>query len=571
MRGKFTPHSLPHFNTLSGEIMTRSRMKKLLFLVGLWCVPVVWGGMIKPVAAAEGSSPAKAITKYVPADAMAAVIVSPTKWLNSPMLEMFPLEVMRVQMAEQVGIDPFDIQESKMVVLLDNATMQPAFGSMTTLAGEIDFELVRNAVNARQEMIQVDGYETYPVDGPPGTVIAMINEQTLFYGTASLIRKMLDAEEETGKLPSLLQTMSGDAAVKIAVVLDQVRPMVSGVAMQNANNLAPDLQPLAQIPGLTDAIKIQIDMLEATGSLKVALVGTDEVAAQRIQSILIDSIAAARVLGIAEINRSLADSDQSEAMREATNQYANRIADMVTNALQPKLNDDEVSLEAQSGISIATTGVLVGLLLPAVQAARTAARRMSMSNNMKQVMLAMHNYHAAFNRLPPAAISDEDGNPLLSWRVAILPFIEEQELYEKFHLDEPWDSEHNLPLSKELPLVYESPNAPLPAGKTVLQAVVGDGMGLRPTEETGFRDFRDGLSNSVMILQVDADAAVIWSKPDDLEIDMDSPLEHLGSAEMGGFHIGMADGSIRFITENVDPELFKKMLTRAGKEPIQVP
>lgn len=551
--------------------MTRSHTTYYLLLAGLWLAQQFSGQLIQPIAAAENAPSATAITKYVPADAMAAVIVSPTKWLNSPMLEMFPMEVMRVQIAEQVGIDPFDIQEIKTVVLLDNATMQPAFGSITTLDGDMDFELVRGSVNAREEMVQVDGYETYPVDGPPGTVISMIDEQTLFYGTASLIQKMLDAEEETGKLPSLLHTMSGDEAIKIAVVMDQVRPMVSGVAMQSANNLPPDLQPLAQIPGLTDAIKIQIDLLDTTGSLQVALVGMDEAAAQRIQSILVDAIVAARELGIAEINRNLGDSEQSKAMREATNKYANRMADMITNTLQPKLNGDEVSLDAQSGVSIATTGVLVGLLLPAVQAARTASRRMSVSNNMKQVMLAMHNYHAAYNRLPPAAISDEDGNPLLSWRVAILPFMEEQELYEEFHLDEPWDSEHNLPLSKELPDVYDSPNAPTPAGMTVLQAVVGDNMGLRPIEKTGFRDFLDGISSSILIMQVDTDAAVIWSKPEDLEIDLDSPLEHLGSAEMGGFHVGMADGAIKFITENVDPELFQKMLTRAGKEPIQVP
>lgn len=554
-----------------GEIMRRSCTTKCILLIGVGLAHTLLGSVWQPFAVAEDAPPAPAITKYVPADAMAAVIISPTQWLNSPMLEMFPLEVMRVQVVEQFGIDPFDVHEIKLVVLLDNATMQPAFGSITTLTGDMDFAKVRQGVHAREEMIQVDGHETYPVNGPPGVVLAKIDERTLFYGTASLIRTMLDAEQETGKLPSLLHTMTGDAAIKIAVVTDQIRPMLSGIAMQNANKLAPELQPLAEIPGLTDALKVQFDLLDTSGSLQVALVGTDEVAAQRIQSILVEAIAAARVLGIAEINRNLANSDQSDAMREATNKYANRMAEMITKALQPKLEGDEVTLDAQSGINIATTGVLVGLLLPAVQSARTAARRMNVSNNMKQVMLALHNYHSAFDGLPAAAISDENGNPLLSWRVAILPFIEEQELYGKFHLDEPWDSEHNLPLSKELPKVYDSPNVSLPAGRTVIQAVVGDDIGLRPIERTRFRDFLDGTSNSIMIMQVDADAAVIWSKPEDLEIDMNSPLEHLGSAETGGFHVGLADGAIRFISTNVDPELFKKLLTRAGNEPVDIP
>ncbi len=89
--------------------------------------------------------------------------------------------------------------------------------------------------------------------------------------------------------------------------------------------------------------------------------------------------------------------------------------------LTPTRNGSRVNISVKSGSSIATTGVLVGLLLPAVQASREAARRMSAGNNLKQIMLAMHNYHAAYNHFPPAAITDKDGKPLLSWRVAILP------------------------------------------------------------------------------------------------------------------------------------------------------
>lgn len=555
--------------------MTRSCTTICALLLSLWLAHLPPGEFCQVVAAEDTPSsedaPSSAITRYVPDDALAAVIVSPTHWLKSPMLEMFPLEVMRVQITEELGIDPFDVQEIKVVVSLDPVTMQPAFGSITTLTGAMNFAQVRKGFQTGAEMIQVHGHETYPVEGSPGTVLAMIDEQTLFIGTASLIQDMLDAEQGTGKLPSMLRTMSGDDALKAVVVMDQVRPMLSQVAMQNARVLPEGLQSLAQIPGLTDAIKIQIDLFDSTGSFHVALVGTDEVAAQRIESILVDAIAAARVLGIAEVQRSLADPAQSDAMREAANKYANRIADLITKTLRPTLDGDEVSLDVHSGMSVATTGVLVGLLLPAVQAARTAARRMTVSNNMKQVLLAFHNYHSAYKHLPPSAIVDEQGNPLLSWRVAILPFMDEQELYEKFHLDEPWDSEHNLPLSKELPEVYSARNVPTPAGMTVLQAVVGDDVGLRPLQQTVFRDFPHGLSNSVMIVQVDADAAVIWSKPEDLEIDLDNPLEHLGNAEMGGFHVGMADGAIKFIPSNVDPGLFKKMLKRAGDEPMDLP
>src|SRR5206468_6219088 len=106
------------------------------------------------------------------------------------------------------------------------------------------------------------------------------------------------------------------------------------------------------------------------------------------------------------------------------------------------------------------TPVLIALLLPAVQAAREAARRAQCVNNLKQIGLAMHNYHSSKDSLPPSAIVDKDGKPLLSWRVAILPYIEQQPLYDKFKLDESWDSPNNRQLLKYMPAVYFCPSTP---------------------------------------------------------------------------------------------------------------
>src|ERR1700731_3796855 len=109
-------------------------------------------------------------------------------------------------------------------------------------------------------------------------------------------------------------------------------------------------------------------------------------------------------------------------------------------------------------VVIAIIGVLIALLLPAVQSAREAARRAQCTNNLKQIGLAFHNYHSANNAFPRAAITDKQGKPVLSWRVAILPYIEQQELYKKFKRDEPWDSPHNKALLKEVPTTYVCPS-----------------------------------------------------------------------------------------------------------------
>ncbi|WDQ18049.1 DUF1559 domain-containing protein [Rhodopirellula sp. P2] len=258
-------------------------------------------------------------------------------------------------------------------------------------------------------------------------------------------------------------------------------------------------------------------------------------------------------------------------MRQATEAYAERVSALVKEAIQPIREGTDLTIAVESQMGIASTGVLVGLLLPAVQAARQAARRMQSSNNIKQIMLAMHNHHAAFSELPLSAIVDDDGNPLLSWRVALLPFHDENELYQQFRLDEPWDSEHNLPLAQQIPSVYQPPGVLVPPGHTIYQAVVGDTIGLKPRQRTGFREFLDGLSNSVLVLETNAEQAVVWTKPEDIAIDLDDPLNGLGQAWQGGFHVGMGDGAVKFISEAIDPDLFRKLLTRAGREPVDIP
>jgi hypothetical protein len=111
----------------------------------------------------------------------------------------------------------------------------------------------------------------------------------------------------------------------------------------------------------------------------------------------------------------------------------------------------------------------VALLLPAVQAAREAARRSQCCNNLKQIGLALHNYHMVFKTLPFAVVTNEDGKPMQSWRVAILPFIEQPALVKQYDPREPWDSPKNRAISPMMPSVFRCPSDPL------------SGPSLRPT------------------------------------------------------------------------------------------
>ena len=210
--------------------------------------------------------------------------------------------------------------------------------------------------------------------------------------------------------------------------------------------------------------------------------------------------------------------------------------------------------------------VAVALLLPAVQAARSSARRAQSTNNMKQMALAMWTYHENNGGLPPQAITDEDGKPLLSWRVAILPYIEQQALYNQFHLDEPWDSPHNKELLSVKVPVYLIPGSEAPEGETYYQAFVGDGALVDPTEMTKIQEITDGTSNTIMI--VEAGESVPWTKPEDLEYSEDEDLPPLGGHFPGGFNAAFADGSVRFLKHTIAEEVLRALITRAGGEVI---
>jgi serine/threonine-protein kinase len=209
----------------------------------------------------------------------------------------------------------------------------------------------------------------------------------------------------------------------------------------------------------------------------------------------------------------------------------------------------------------------------------TAWRRSRALIQMQSLALAMHDYHKANNQLPPPAIcSRADGRPLLSWRVAILPFVGEAELYRQFQLDQPWDSEHNLKLLESMPkLFFTEENSPPEAVedyfRTYFQAFVGPGaafeMRPNPKHSLGaggltWHEFSDGVSNTILLAE--AAEPVPWTKPADLNFAADKPLPRLGGVFERGFHVAIADGQVEFVPRSAHEKALRAVITRAGKE-----
>ncbi|MEI7923243.1 MAG: DUF1559 domain-containing protein [Planctomycetota bacterium] len=215
----------------------------------------------------------------------------------------------------------------------------------------------------------------------------------------------------------------------------------------------------------------------------------------------------------------------------------------------------------------AVAAVLTSLLLPAVQSAREAARRAQCINNFKQFGLAMHNAHDSKDRaFPKQAITDKDGKPLLSWRVAILPYLEEGELYKQFHLDEPWDSPHNKSLISKMPKSYACPSHSTPPGMTTYMAVSGKGTMFEPNKGTSLASVLDGTSNTIML--VEGTEPVEWTKPVDIEYNPNDPSAMIGSRHPGGYNVLFADGSVRFLKLGISRELLKALFSKSGGEVV---
>lgn len=190
------------------------------------------------------------------------------------------------------------------------------------------------------------------------------------------------------------------------------------------------------------------------------------------------------------------------------------------------------------------------------------AQRSQATNNLKQLGLAMHNFHDTFQGFPAAAEKDQDGKPLLSWRVRLLPFIDQQALFNRFHMDEPWDSPHNKELIKLIPPTLVAPGSKAGEGKTNYVALLHEKAVFHDEAGTRIRDIRDGTSNTIMIVEADDDHAVIWTKPDDLELDEKKPHAGLGKLRKDGFLAAMCDGAVHFIPSTVTPKTLLKLIFR---------
>jgi hypothetical protein len=245
-------------------------------------------------------------------------------------------------------------------------------------------------------------------------------------------------------------------------------------------------------------------------------------------------------------------------------------------------------------------------VLPYVIDAGSAARiaqvqRMTDSiENLKRIGLALHAFHAANNAFPPAALYGPDGKPWHSWRVLLLPYLDQTKLYNAYDFSQPWDSEKNRKLLDSMPDVYHDPIYGEDKGQfTNYAMLIGDWRGRMRDAKTAFQpsgqrfkvvdgrmnsltvgatslaDLTDGTSNTIAVVPVSPDRAIPWTKPDDLVIDEKLPTvgrpggiaaPYPLDAKTHAAPVLFADGSVRVLLDTIRPDVIQKLATRSSGE-----
>ncbi len=234
---------------------------------------------------------------------------------------------------------------------------------------------------------------------------------------------------------------------------------------------------------------------------------------------------------------------------------------------------------AVAPVLLAIVGILIALLLPAVQAAREAARRTQCTNNLKQISLALLGYEQAHGCFPPAFIPDKNGKPMHSWRVLILPYLERKGLYDQYRFNEPWDSPHNKALASQMPSVYACPSEGLPSsGMTSYAMLVGPHAFSTGAKGRKISEITDGTSNTIMVAEA-VDAHINWMEPRDIDTEqMEFRINGIRNAvggnawissrHSGGANVAFCDRSVQFLSDGIDATILKRLITIDDGEKI---
>ncbi|HRA88886.1 MAG TPA: DUF1559 domain-containing protein [Planctomycetaceae bacterium] len=384
-------------------------------------------------------------------------------------------------------------------------------------------------------------------------MVAMPDDRTLLVGPEPLLTKMLAPRAAAGK-------STGTVHQQLTASFP-INDVAWAIDLEPLTELKKQLSQNIPMPGLLESIQgvLFTADLEGTGKFlsQIEVRTTDNKAATQMSGLAqgMLQMQKAQMLMMANTPQSPISSETAEMIAELYDTVEIKTTDSTVSYVMPKPESMDALVEKLKPAFVAMFG--------GIREAKTAGVAMSRKNNMKQIGLAFHNYHDTYNHLPAADGNGERGQGKktgLSWRVYLLPFVEEAVLYQQFNLDEAWDSPQNKALIGKMPDIFKVEGVDKP-GYTSVHVFAGDDTAMRKEEGTGFREFTDGLSNTLLAVVAGPDTAEVWTEPGGLEFDPDNPKKALG--EIGEqFLVLISDGSVRYLKSDIDNEVLQNLIQR---------
>lgn len=526
----------------------------------------------QPAAAAATAPAAPIDLSYAAPIPCAIVAIRPAQVLNSAVAELLPTEVMQVAGQEHLGFDPLTIEQ-----IVFSASPpgigQPSYSVYAHLAAPL--VLKPSPLTQHTQPGTANGKAYLQSVQPALPSIYQPDARSVVVAPDFAIQGNASAPAAAPVVGSLAARFAAaDKGDDLLAMIDMaaLRPLI-GMAIAQGPPLPPEFAFVRDIPMMVSAIELRVN-LSHEGPTELIARANHAADANRIAA----AIERLKQTAIAKIEKEVEQEyPGNDPTSQAMVRYQKRLARAMYEQFKVSVEADAVVLArtdmskgSNPAVYVATIGVLVALLLPAIQAARAAARRATSMNNMKQIMLGLLNYESAKGQFPAHAICSADGKPLLSWRVHMLPFMDQMPLYQQFHLDEPWDSEHNKALIPLMPAFYLDPassHAQTDGLSNYLGAKGKDRFFNGSPEGRRMASVRDGTSNTIAVVQVNDDRAVAWTRPDDWELDETTPMAGLGGLHTGGIFVaGFCDGHVVVVNTEIDLTVFKAMLTTAGGE-----
>jgi len=208
----------------------------------------------------------------------------------------------------------------------------------------------------------------------------------------------------------------------------------------------------------------------------------------------------------------------------------------------------------------------------AIRPAIVAGRRTQSLNQIRNICLALHSYQADYGVLPPAFVADKDGKPMHSWRVLILPYLDEESLYKEYDFSEPWDGPNNSRLLARMPPIYRCPSHPESSARTNTSyaGVFGEHCVFRGADPVALDEITDGFGNTLIVGEVKS--SIPWLKPEDVDIKLHpaiGPVGGFGSYEVEGAAFAFVDGRVLYISESTPQQTLDALYTRDGQDRVE--